>query len=162
MKKLWYKPEGFKDFIQQMKDEGMSLPMYVNHQSMDVPIGKWTELKITDIGLVAKGEMFDTSKAKDVSTVMRDGSILRSVSITAYPMDYAYENMTFLTEDGEEDLENGKYLSFKKASVAEVSIVDQPANKQTKILSIEKRSLESKLRSIEGVSKALAKKNIFR
>ena len=83
--KLWYKPEGFKDFIQQMKDEGMSLPMYVNHQSMDVPIGKWTELKITDIGLVAKGEMFDTSKAKDVSTVMRDGSILRSVSITAYP-----------------------------------------------------------------------------
>ena len=73
-------------------------------------------------------------------------------------MDYAYENMTFLTEDGEEDLENGKYLSFKKASVAEVSIVDQPANKQTKILSIEKRSLESKLRNIEGVSKALAKK----
>lgn len=126
--------------------------MFVNHKSWDLPIGKWTQIKETDHGLLIEGEFTPEShQAKNVRAAMKHGTV---------------DGLSIGYRVGEFELVGDKRTIKSIKDLPEVSIVTYPADDSARIdLSSVKSALdecesikdfEDFLREAGGFSKSLA------
>lgn len=124
------------------------LPMLLNHNSSQLPIGEWTEFSSDSTGVLGTGLIYtDTQLGRDTRTVIRRG-LYDSVSIGFRVLDF-------------EPIDGGRL--FKQIELIEVSIVQRPANPQAVITDIKRHDgsvdvklLEKSLRDV-GLSRKEAK-----
>tara|TARA_B110000211_G_C13791978_1_gene426628 strand:- start:1 stop:648 length:648 start_codon:yes stop_codon:yes gene_type:complete len=112
--------ESVEAYVEKFQAGGVMLRMLFQHMRENI-IGQWTELTITDEGLLAKGEIFDTNLGNDTRVLLRRG-VLDSVSIGFRSDDYDYDAKGIRT--------------FNSIELVEASIVDIPANSEAVILSV--------------------------
>ena len=111
--------------------------MFYNHESWDMPVGKWLKLSEDDTGLRVEGELtLGMSKANDLHAALKHGT-LDGMSIG-----YA------LSKDDYEQLEGGGRLIKRVTRLAEVSIVNFPADSGAKV---DLESVKSALDEIETI-----------
>jgi HK97 family phage prohead protease len=153
-----YQPEGFMDWANEFAKTGKPLPMFLNHQSDNIPIGQWTSFEFTPECMTAQGRIYtNTTAGKDVYTVMQESpSMFGGVSVGAYADEYQMVNA-----DGEPDQGEEAYFQITKGGLREVSVVMYPNNPQANVNKLEcftpdgqidLRQLEQHLRD-SGVSK---------
>ena len=153
-----YQPEGFMDWANEFAKAGKPLPMFLNHQSDNMPIGEWTSFEFTPECMTAQGRIYtNTTAGKDVYTVMQESpSMFGGVSVGAYADEYQMVNA-----DGEPDQGEEAYFQITKGGLREVSVVMYPNNPQANVNKLEcftpdghidLRQLEQHLRD-SGVSK---------
>lgn len=155
-RKFNYTPEAFKDFVERANESEKKIPMYFNHDEGTMPLGQWNEFEMTDKGLIAKGELFNTTQGNDMSMILKEGSVISEVSVSTYPSEWRWENITYFNDDGKID-EDGEYFGYINGSIDEISLVADPNNMEAKINSLEKRKLENTLKQIEGITAKMAK-----
>ena len=156
--KLWYTKEAFTEFASTVSNDN-EIPMYVEHNDSLLPIGKWTEVDITESSLRLKGNIFmETQAGKDAYYVMKESNLLKSVSVSTN-----IEEAVMVDENGKPSKDG--FIKPTKASLHEVSIVNKPANKAATINHLENmvgmkqiniRELEKNLRDV-GLSQTEAK-----
>jgi len=117
------------------------------HRYDELPVGKITNIEITELGLEAEVEFADHQKAQDVKKLVDDGA-LNAVSVGFIPKE-----------------RNGNIIT--RAELLEISIVPVPANQEAILLSKEisesiKKDVEEVLKEPEPVEKSgrvISKKN---
>ena len=166
-RKFWNTEDSFGEWMEQFMEEGKPLPMYVNHQSQNLPIGEWTQFRNEGDMMVATGRVYtNTSMGRDTYEIMKTSPMmLNSTSVSMYA-----DEAIFVNGDGDEvdasgDLDYGSvYFRIAKGGLSEVSIVQQPNNPAAEVMSLEMfypdghlhlKNLEQLLRD-EGVSRAHA------
>lgn len=103
-------------YAETLKVNGLP-KMFFNHESYEVPIGKWVDAKEDDYGLLLTGEFTPgNSKAMEVKAALKHGTV-DSLSIG-----YALKKGDF------QDTEQGRTIK-KVAMLRETSIVTFPADK---------------------------------
>lgn len=136
-RKFFYKPEGFMDWADEFAKMGKPLPMFLNHNDMDMPIGQWDEFKFDENGMTAKGKLYlNTVKGNDMYTILKESPMMfGGVSVGAYADEYSY-----VDETGEplpaDKMENG-YFQITKGGLREVSVVMYPNNPNAEIQKLE-------------------------
>ena len=155
-RKFNYTPEAFKDFVKRANESEKKVPMYFNHDEGTMPLGQWNEFEITKKGLIARGELFNTTQGNDMSMILKHGSVISEVSVSTYPANWEWRNIAYFDKHGDLD-DDGSYYGYIEGSIDEISLVTDPNNLDAKINSLEKRKLENKLRQIEGVTSKMAK-----
>lgn len=173
-RRMFYKPEGFADWMKDFHESQRPLPMYFNHESNDIPVGEWNGFEVTDEGLVGKGRVYlNTQAGKDIYGIMKESpNMFDGVSVGAYA-----EEARYVDEDDNEfpkgpngniyshpQFDDEAYFQITKGGLQEVSIVTHAANPQAKIGSLEfhqedgsidARKIEKALREA-GASKSVA------
>lgn len=129
-----YQPEGFMDWAESFAKAGKPLPMFMNHQSDNIPVGEWTSFEMTDTGMNAEGRIFtNTTAGKDLYTVMTESpDMFGGVSVGAYAEDYQMVNA-----DGEPDQSEEGYFQITKGGLREVSVVMYPNNPEANVNNLE-------------------------
>lgn len=129
-----YQPEGFMDWAEAFAKTGKPLPMFMNHQSDNIPVGEWTSFEMTDTGMNAEGRIFtNTSAGKDLHTVMKESpDMFGGVSVGAYASEYQMVNA-----DGEPDQSEEAYFQITKGGLREVSVVMYPNNPEANVSKLE-------------------------
>ncbi|MFN8756268.1 MAG: HK97 family phage prohead protease [Pseudomonadota bacterium] len=130
--------------------------MFVNHDSMGLPIGKWAVVKEDDHGLLVQGEFTPgMARADETRAALKHGTV-DGLSIG------------YLLKKGDyEEMEDGKRMIKRVSRLFEVSVVTFPADeaarvdlgsvKSDEIEGIETvRDFEYFLRDAGGLSKGLA------
>lgn len=111
--------------------------MFYNHEAWTMPVGKWLKLSEDETGLHVEGELtLGMSKANDLHAALKHGT-LDGMSIG-----YA------LGKDDYEQLEGGGRLIKRVTRLAEVSIVNFPADSGAKV---DLESVKSALDEIETI-----------
>ena len=59
-----YQPEGFAQWADEFAKAGKPLPMFFQHNDMNMPVGEWQEFSFTDEGMNAKGRLFTNTTAE--------------------------------------------------------------------------------------------------
>ena len=163
-RKFFYKPEGFMEWAKEFAKSGRPLPMYVNHNSDQIPVGEWTEIEMDDDGMNASGRLFlNTTTGSDLYQVMSESpNMFGGVSVGAYADEYQWvkEDGTVFPAGSNDYYENG-YFQITKGGLRETSVVMHPNNPKAEIKKLEcftaegavdLRALEQHLRD-SGVSK---------
>lgn len=121
-------------FTKTIADDFDRIKILSQHESYDLPIGKPIELREDEKGLYIKGKISNTSKGRDILTLMRDG-VLNELSIGYDAVGVEFDGKTGV-----------RYL--KEIKLWEVSIVTWAMNDQAKIDDVkslaEELSLEAK------------------
>ena len=121
-------------------------PIFLNHNTMDLPIGRYTAMKENAQGLYVEGKLtLSIQKARDVYEAMRAGTIDGlSVGILLSKQDYDWN------EDGGRNIKS-------VSGLREISVCTFPADDRARIGlgAISIRELEENLRDA-GLSKAQA------
>ena len=166
-RKFWNTEDSFTEWMEQFMEAGKPLPMYVNHQAQNLPIGEWTEFRNEGDAMIASGRVYtNTTMGRDAYEIMKSSPMmLNSTSVSMYA-----DEAMFVNGDGDEvdasgDLDYGAvYFRIAKGGLSEVSIVQQPNNPAAEIMNLEMffpdgnlhlKNLERLLRD-EGVSRAHA------
>lgn len=111
--------------------------MFYGHEAWKMPIGKWLKLSEDDTGLYVEGELtLGMSTANDVHAALKHGT-LDGMSIG-----YA------LSKDDYEQLDGGGRLIKRVTRLAEVSVVNFPADSGAKV---DLESVKSALDDIETI-----------
>lgn len=128
--------------------------MFFNHSQLSVPIGIWTEIKKTEIGLWVKGKLnLAIDQARAVYEAIKFGSVDGfSVCIYLFEDDVEYNKET--------DVNVIKNVS----ELTEISIVTYPADANARITDVksevscynELKDVEKLLRDVGGFSKSCA------
>ena len=166
-RKFWNEKSAFEEWMNEFMEAGKPLPMYVNHQAQNLPIGEWTEFRNEGDSMIALGKVYtNTSMGRDTYEIMKSSPMmLNSTSVSMYA-----DEAVFVNGDGDEvdadsdiDLES-VYFRIAKGGLSEVSIVQQPNNPAAEVLNLEMfypdgvinvTNLEQALRD-SGVSRAHA------
>ena len=129
-----YQPEGFMDWAEAFAKTGKPLPMFMNHQSDNMPIGEWTSFEMHDSCMTAEGRIFmNTAAGKDVHTIMCESpSMFGGVSVGAYAEEYQMVNA-----NGEPDQSDEAYFQITKGGLREVSVVMYPHNPEANVSKLE-------------------------
>jgi hypothetical protein len=139
-RKFFYKPEGFMEWANEFAKSGRPLPMYVNHNSDQIPVGEWTEIEMDDEGMSAKGRLFlNTTMGSDTYQVMSESpNMFGGVSVGAYADEYQWvkEDGTVFPAGSHDYWENG-YFQITKGGLRETSIVMYPNNPKAEIKKLE-------------------------
>jgi phage head maturation protease len=139
-RKFWNEEGAFSEWMAEFMEAGKPLPMYVNHQSSNLPIGEWTEFRNEGEAMVGVGKVYtNTTMGRDTYEIMKNSPLmLNSVSVSMYA-----NEALFVDDDGEEvnmegdiDYEN-VYFRISKGGLSEVSIVQQPNNPSAEIMRLE-------------------------
>ena len=121
-------------FAKTIAEDFDRIKILSQHESYDLPIGKPLELREDEKGLYIKGKISNTSKGRDILTLMRDG-VLNELSIGYDAVAVEFDGKTGI-----------RYL--KEIKLWEVSIVTWAMNDQAKIDDVkslaEELSLEAK------------------
>ena len=166
-RKFWNTEDSFAEWMHDFMENSAPLPMYINHQAQQLPIGEWTEFRNENDYMMASGKVYtNTTMGRDAYEIMKTSPMmLNSTSISMYA-----DEAIFVNGDGEEVDANGDinygevYFRVAKGGLAEVSIVQQPNNPAAEILKLEMfypdggihvKNLEELLRD-SGVSRAQA------
>ena len=139
-RKFFYKPEGFMEWAQEFAKTGRPLPMYVNHNSDQIPVGEWTSIEMDDDGMNASGRIFlNTTAGSDLYQVMCESpSMFGGVSVGAYADEYQWvkEDGTPMTVGSDNVYEDG-YFQITKGGLRETSVVMHPNNPKAEIKKLE-------------------------
>lgn len=139
-RKFFYKPEGFAQWADEFKKAGRPLPMFVNHEGQQIPVGEWTGLEMDDDGMSGTGRIFmNTTMGKDLYTVMKESpTMFGGVSVGAYADEYQW-----VTAEGEvfpagsASVYDEGYFQITKGGLREVSVVMYPNNTKAEISKLE-------------------------
>ena len=135
-----YQPEGFMDWANEFAKSGKPLPMFLNHQSDNMPIGEWTSFEFTPECMTAQGRIYtNTTAGKDVYTVMQESpSMFGGVSVGAYAEEYQWvkEDGMPMTVGSDDPYEDG-YFQITKGGLREVSVVMYPNNPHANVNKLE-------------------------
>lgn len=139
-RRFYYKPEGFMDWAEEFAKNGRPLPMFVNHESSNIPVGEWTEFEMTENGMNAAGRIYmNTQQGKDLYAVMKESPMMfGGVSVGAYAEEYQW-----VKEDGETfpagsgDYWDEGYFQITKGGLSEVSVVIHPNNTKAEVSKLE-------------------------
>lgn len=174
-RRFFYTPEGFMDWADEFSKSGRPLPMYVNHNSYEIPVGEWTSFEFDDDGMTASGRLYiNTTTGSDLYQVMTESpNMFGGVSVGAYADEYQWvkEDGTPYPAGSGDYWEDG-YFQITKGGLRETSIVMHPNNPQAEISKLEffrddgttdLKVLESALRDA-GLSKqnAVAAASVFK
>lgn len=130
----------FQKTIRMAKKEGMPVVLW-QHQ-MESPIGRLTEMKEDENGLMVKGMLVDTEKGEEAYKLMQAGVIDKmSIGYTASDFDI--------------DSKRG-IRRLKQIKLFEVSLVTFPMNPKAGVTGV-KRDFEGYLREAGGYSRTEAK-----
>lgn len=112
-------------FSKTLKNRDRAVAMFFNHDSYDIPVGKWVDLKEDDKGLFVRGELTPgLSKSSDILAAMKHGTVTgMSVGFSVGKGDYT-ENI-----HGGLDFHNIKNLS-------EISLCTFPCNNSAQVSSL--------------------------
>jgi hypothetical protein len=139
-RKFFYKPEGFMEWAKEFAASGRPLPMYVNHNSDQIPVGEWTEIEMDDDGMSAKGRLFmNTTTGSDLYQVMSESpNMFGGVSVGAYADEYQWvkEDGSVFPAGSHDYWENG-YFQITKGGLRETSVVMHPNNPKAEIKKLE-------------------------
>lgn len=145
-------------FANTLKDANNKVSMFFNHDSWDMPVGKWLSMEEDDYGLKVRGELTPgLSKSADILAAMRHGTV-EGMSVS-----FSMKAGTFLeNEFGGVDISDIYVLR-------EVSLCTYPANDQAVVTSLKSikdlgtiRDVERHLRDAGGFSKTEAQALISR
>lgn len=134
-RKFNYQPEGFSQWADEFSKSGKPLPMFFQHNDMNMPVGEWQEFEFTDNGMTAKGRLFtNTSDGRDLYTIMKESpAMVGGVSVGAYADEFRMVNAEGMEVGADED----GYFQITKGGLREVSIVMQPNNLECNISKLE-------------------------
>lgn len=139
-RKFFYKPEGFMEWAKEFAASGRPLPMYVNHNSDQIPVGEWTEIEMDDDGMSAKGRLFlNTTTGSDLYQVMSESpNMFGGVSVGAYADEYQWvkEDGSVFPAGSHDYWETG-YFQITKGGLRETSVVMHPNNPKAEIKKLE-------------------------
>lgn len=158
-----FAPGAFSELISAVNRGDKSVYMYYNHGWREYSdtatrrrIGRWVLLEEDDIGLKVTGELTaGLSIAEDVRAMMAHGTI-DGLSICFYPvapMDYE---------------EAGEHIIIKRADLYEISIVDEPSDRDARIIhhqdmqNIESEADATRMLNELGMSEAQARSFLSR
>ena len=147
-----YKPEGFAQWADEFAKSGKPLPMFFQHNDMNMPVGEWQEFEFTDKGMNAKGRLFtNTTAGKDLYTIMKESpAMVGGVSVGAYADEYK-----MVDADGADDDSDEAYFQITKGGLREVSIVMNPNNLECNISKLESCFREDGTLDLKLIEKAL-------
>lgn len=116
----------FADWLNHVHEDGVTVPMLYNHdQSLDSFIGKVTDIREDDHGLLFTAEFDGTEQAQRARELAMDGRLAK--------FSFAY----MILDQGTVTLEDGRKANeLRKLSVDEVSIVLSPCNPDTSVVEI--------------------------
>lgn len=109
-----------------------TLPIFFNHNSYDVPIGKYTKVEQNARGLKVEGQLIlDIPKAQDVYSAMKAG-VVSGLSIGFS-----------INDDGYEEKEDRSGLIIKEiAKLREISICTYPCEPKAQITAVKSEDVE--------------------
>lgn len=116
----------FADWLNHVHEDGVTVPMLYNHdQSLDSFIGRVTDIREDDHGLLFTAEFDGTEKAQRARELAMDGRLAK--------FSFAY----MVLDQGPVTLPDGRKANeLRKLSVDEVSIVLSPCNPDTSVVEI--------------------------
>ncbi len=121
--------------------------MLYGHDPMSVPIGKWTEMSVDDVGLKVKGQLnLNNAKAKEVFDAIKFGS-LTGLSICFSCSEEGYE------QKDPDDLCSGCLIKAIDR-LYEISVVNLPADDNARISSYKSADFND-CNDIKGFEKCL-------
>jgi uncharacterized protein len=121
-----------------LKKNGMP-KMFFNHNSYEVPIGKWIDAKEDDVGLLLTGEFTPGSaRAEEIRMAMKHGTI------EALSIGYSLQRGDFV------ETETGRTIK-KVARLFEVSPVTFPADKFAVINQASVKSCDDEIEQVETI-----------
>jgi HK97 family phage prohead protease len=139
-RKFFYKPEGFMQWAKEFAASGRPLPMYVNHNADDIPVGEWTSIEMDDEGMNASGRLYlNTTTGSDLYQVMKESpNMFGGVSVGAYAEEYQWvkEDGEAMTIGSDDPYESG-YFQITKGGLRETSVVMHPNNMKAEIKKLE-------------------------
>lgn len=120
-----------------------SMPkMFFNHDTTDVPIGKWTEMSVDDKGLKVKGLLnLELEDAQKIYSAIKFGS-LNGLSV----------HLMFTDDDIEVNKKDGTRIIKNVVRMPEISIVGIPCEQKAQLTSY--KSFET-IASVRDLEKAL-------
>ena len=128
------------EWAKEFASSGRPLPMYVNHNSDQIPVGEWTDIEMDDDGMNAKGRLFlNTTTGSDLYQVMSESpNMFGGVSVGAYADEYQWvkEDGTPMTVGSDNVYEDG-YFQITKGGLRETSVVMHPNNPKAEIKKLE-------------------------
>jgi HK97 family phage prohead protease len=129
-----YQPEGFMDWAEAFAAGGKPLPMFLNHNADNMPIGEWTSFEMTEDSMTAQGRIYtNTAAGKDIYTIMQESpTMFGGVSVGAYAEEYQMVNAL-----GEPDQSDEAYFQITKGGLREVSVVMYPNNPNAEVSKLE-------------------------
>lgn len=124
----------FADWLNHVHEDGVTVPMLYNHdQSLDSFIGRVTDIREDDHGLLFTAEFDGTEKAQRARELAMDGRLAK--------FSFAY----MVLDQGPVTLPDGRKANeLRKLSVDEVSIVLSPCNPDTSVVEIKSDVAEVK------------------
>jgi len=139
-RRFFYKPEGFMEWAKEFAAKGRPLPMFVNHESSNIPVGEWTDFEMTESGRNAAGRIYmNTQQGKDLYAVMKESPMMfGGVSVGAYAEEYQWvkeDGDTFPAGSG--DYWDEGYFQITKGGLSEVSVVIHPNNTKAEVSKLE-------------------------
>lgn len=109
-----------------------TLPIFFNHNSYEVPIGKYTKVEQNARGLKVEGQLIlDIPKAKDVYAAMKSG-VVSGLSIGFSINDDGYE----------EKEDHSGYIIKEIAKLREISICTYPCEPKAQITAVKSEDVE--------------------
>lgn len=105
---------------------GGPLPMLFEHSFSD-PVGYFTKFEKDPLGLMGYAKFYDTQRAKDMQTILKD----QNNTIGGF-------SIRFTSDDYEEIEEDGQFKGYRYQSIAlkETSLVMRPAQKRAKVMAV--------------------------
>lgn len=139
-----YQPEGFKAWAEDFAASDKPLPMFLNHNDLGIPVGKWTEFSFDEEGMTACGQLYtNTVGGSDLYQILKDSpGMFGGVSVGAYA-----DEARFVNEAGE-DTDPGDenaYFQITQGGLREVSVVMYPNNPKAEIQHLEAIDAEGKI-----------------
>jgi HK97 family phage prohead protease len=137
-RKFNYQPEGFMDWANEFKNTGNTLPMFLNHNDMGMPVGEWHEFQFDDDGMTAEGKLFlNTVGGSDLYNVLKESpNLFGGVSVGAYADEAQMVDADGNPCDDDDDYENS-YFQITKGGLREVSVVMYPNNPAAEVMNLE-------------------------
>ena len=117
------------------------LPIFFNHHTYEVPIGKWTSVTQTKKGLYCKGQLtLSIGKAAEIYEALKAGTVTGlSVGIGLQKSDYDWKN-------------DGMGRTIKSVSMLrEISVVNFPADFKARISVVKSEDLGGMVESIKSI-----------
>ena len=124
----------FADWLNHVHEDGVTVPMLYNHdQSLDSFIGKVTDIREDDHGLLFTAEFDATEKAQRARELAMDGRLAK--------FSFAY----MILDQGPVTLEDGRKANeLRRLDVDEVSLVLSPCNPDTSVVDVKSGRRNSK------------------
>lgn len=121
--------------------EGVNPKMFFNHESWNLPIGKWTDLKEDELGLKVEGVLTKgVSKAEDIYHAVKAGTV-----------DGLSVGIAWKAAD-EVELDDGTVEVTMIARLSEISVVTYPADGKARVTQVlSSDEVDEKIESLQSV-----------